>query len=83
MIILDKYILRQTIHIILDVFSLATIVALLSMFPFNFNIIPNTDIAYWISISVIASLIIAAVGLGIDTLVKLIILVVNIVEGRV
>lgn len=82
LIVFDKYALRQIVEIILNVFSLATVITLLSLFPFNFNIIPNPDVAYWVTFGVTAGLIVLAVGFGIGALVRFIKLIVNIAEGK-
>ena len=79
----DKYILRQIVHIMLDVFGLATVATLVAIFPFNFNVIPNTDVAYWAQIGVTVTLILVAVGFGIGALVKFIQLIVNAIQDKI
>lgn len=43
LIVYDRYILRQSANIVLNLFGVATIASLLYIFPFNFNAIPNFD----------------------------------------
>jgi hypothetical protein len=82
LIVFDKYVLRQIVEIILSVFSLATVVTSLSLFPFNFNVIPDPNVAAWVTFGVTVGLILVAVGLGIGALVRFIQLIVNTVEGK-
>ena len=78
LIIFDKYLLRETTLIVLNLFGIATVLALLSIFPFDFRIIPNTIIADISPIIATIALIGIAVGLGIGTLVSFVKLIVNI-----
>jgi len=82
MIVWDKYIVRQIAHIILSVFGLAAVVALLAIFPFNFNVIPNPDIAFAAQTGTTIALVLAAVGFGIGALVRFIQLIVNLAQGK-
>lgn len=80
-VIYDKYILRETVLIILNLFGLVTVVALLSIFPFNFSAIPSPPLAEVLPIIVTLILIIITVGLGIGTLVRIIKMIANIARG--
>jgi uncharacterized membrane protein len=82
LIAFDKYVLRQSVLIIMDVFGLATVVTLLSIYPFDFNVIPNTDAAWGAQIGATVTLILVAVGFGIGALARFIGLIVNLVEGK-
>jgi uncharacterized membrane protein len=82
LIIYDKYLLRETIMIILDVFGLATVLMLLSIFPFDFSVIPDGTAADITSISVTMALIFIAVGIGVGILVRLIKLISRIASGK-
>ncbi|MDZ4247493.1 MAG: hypothetical protein U1D67_10300, partial [Dehalococcoidia bacterium] len=62
LIILDRYILREIIHIVIDVFALVTVITLLSVFPFNFNVIPNAAVVTSLYFAVPALLIIIIFG---------------------
>jgi len=81
LIIFDRYILREVIQIVLDVLGLATVLTLLSIFPFDFSVIPDTtsaDITHIVVTVVLAGI---SVGFGIGILVRVIKLIVNLVKG--
>jgi uncharacterized membrane protein len=80
LIIYDKYWLRQTLQIILDIIGVVVVVNLLTIFPFNFSVIPNNTVASVIPIVVTIVLILIAVGLGVAALVHFIKLMVNLVR---
>jgi uncharacterized membrane protein len=81
LIILDRYILRELIHIIINAFSLWTVITLLSLFPFDFSVIPSTTAADATYLGVRIFLIFIAVAVGIAILVGVIKLIVNVVRG--
>jgi uncharacterized membrane protein len=83
MIILDRNILRQALHVIIDGFGLATVITLLVVFPFDFNVIPNSVAAAATNTGVTVVLIIIGVGFGISLLVRVIKLLVSIVRALV
>ncbi len=80
MIILDRYILREMIHIVINAFSLWTVLTLLSVFPFDFSVIPRTSAADATYLGVKIFLIFISVGIGIALLVRAIKLIVNVVR---
>ena len=82
LIILDKYLLREIIIIVLNCFGIAVVLTLLNLFPFDFSVIPNANIAAYTELGVRIALIATTVGLGIGTLVRFIKLVVNITKVR-
>ncbi len=82
LIAFDKYILRQAVETILAIFGITTVVNLLVIFPFNFSVIPNADIAFWAAFGLSATLIIIAIGMAIGTLVTLIQTVVNVAKNK-
>jgi hypothetical protein len=82
LIAFDKYMLSQSVHILLDVLGLATVVTLLSIYPFDFSVIPNTDAAWGAQIGTTVTLILLSVGFGIGALARFIRLIVNLVEGK-
>lgn len=82
LIAFDKYVLRQLVRTVLDVLGVVTVVSLLVIFPFNFNVIPNADIAFWTSFGLTSALIVVAVGMGVGALVRLIKLIVHVAEGK-
>jgi len=81
LIILDRYILRELIHIIINAFVLWTVVTLLSVFPFDFSVIPSITAADATYLGVWIFLILISVGVGIAILVGVIKLIVNVVRG--
>ncbi|MFC1786908.1 DUF4870 domain-containing protein [Halobacteriota archaeon] len=81
LIILDKYILREVLQIVIDSFGLATVATLLSVFPFDFSVMPNTAIAGSVHFGVTIALIFISFGIGIGILVRLIKLIVNMARG--
>jgi uncharacterized membrane protein len=81
LIILDRYILRELIHIVINAFSLWTVLTLLSIFPFDFSVIPSTTAADATYLSVRIFLLLISVGVGIAILVGVIKLIVNVVRG--
>jgi hypothetical protein len=82
LIIFDKYLLRETVVIVLTLFGIATVVTLLSIFPFDFSVIPNPNIAEVLSIVITIALIGITIGLGIATLVRFIKLIVNVLMKK-
>jgi uncharacterized membrane protein len=81
LIILDRYILREMIHIVINAFSLWTVLTLLTVFPFDFSVIPSTTAAEATYLGVRIFLILVSVGVGIAILVGVIKLIVNVVRG--
>jgi uncharacterized membrane protein len=83
LIIVDRKFLHKAIHIIIDVFAMVTVITLVSIFPFDFDVIPNTTAAVSTNIAVTVILICIAVGLGISVLVRIIKLLVDLVKMAV
>ena len=81
LIILDRYILREMIHIVINAFSLWTVLTLLTVFPFDFSVIPSTSAAEATYSGVRIFLIFISVVVGIALLVRVIKLIVNVVRG--
>jgi len=81
LIILDRYLLREVIHIVINVFSLWTVLTLLTVFPFDFSVIPSTSAADATYLGVRVFLIFISVVTGIALLVRAIKLIVNVVRG--
>jgi len=81
LIILDRYVLREMIHIVINAFSLWTVLTLLSVFPFDFSVIPNTTAAEATYLGVKIFLIFISVAVGIAILVRVIKFIVNVVRG--
>jgi len=81
LLILDRYGLREMIHIVINAFSLWTVLTLLTVFPFDFSVIPSTTAAEATYLGVQIFLIFISVGVGIAILVRVIKLIVNVVRG--
>ena len=81
LLVFDRYILRESTLIILIIFGIATAAILLSLFPFDFSVISNADVAYWVDLGVRIALILTIVGISIGTLVGIIRLILNTTRG--
>jgi uncharacterized membrane protein len=81
MIIFDRYILREILQIVIDAFSLASVVTLVIVFPFDFSVIPSASVAEGVDLGVAVVLICVSVGIGIGILVRSIKFLVNMVKG--
>lgn len=81
LIIFDRYILREIIHIVIDAFGLATVLTLISVFPFDFSVIPNNAAADATYLGVRILLVCISIGIGVGILVRLIKLIVNVAKG--
>ena len=81
LIILDRYVLREMIHIVINAFSLWTVLTLLTVFPFDFSVIPSTTAAEATYLGVKIFLVFVSVGVGIAILVRVIKLIVDLVRG--
>jgi hypothetical protein len=73
--------LREMIHIVINAFALWTVLTLLSVFPFDFSVIPSTSAADATYLGVRIFLIFISVGVGITILVRVIKFIVNVVKG--
>ncbi|UCD09498.1 MAG: hypothetical protein JSU79_02330 [Dehalococcoidales bacterium] len=81
MIIFDRYILHEVIRIVIDIFALASVIILVTIFPFDFYVIPSASIAEGVELGVTVVLICVCVGIGIGILVRSIKFLVNLVKG--
>ena len=81
LIIFDRYILRELILIIIDCFSLASVITLATVFPFDFYVIPSTSIAQGVELGLTVVLICVSVGIGIGIIVRGIKLLVDLIKG--
>jgi len=81
LLILDRYVLREMIHIVINAFSLWTVLTLLSVFPFDFSVIPSTTAAEATYLGVKIFLIFISVAVGIAILVRVIKFIVDVVRG--
>ena len=69
MIIYDNYRFRQTAHIIIFIIGIAVAVSLVSIFPFDFSVIPNATAVDVVPIVVTVFFILLAVFYGVTALV--------------
>ncbi len=69
MIIYDRYWFRQTAWIIFSIIGIAVTVSLVSIFPFDFSVIPNATAVDVVPIWITVILILMAVFYGISALV--------------
>jgi uncharacterized membrane protein len=80
MIIYDRYWLREIIQIVLTVIGVVVVVNLVSIFPFDFSVIPNATAVDIVPVVVTIVLIMIAVGLGVGVLVRSIKLIVSVAK---
>jgi uncharacterized membrane protein len=78
LIIFDRYLLRAATRIVLNLFGVAVVASLLSIFPFDFTLIPSAVVASALPVIVTIILICIAVGMGIAALVSFIRLIVKV-----
>jgi uncharacterized membrane protein len=81
LIVFDKYVLRELVNIVLDGFSLATVLSLLTIFPFDFSVIPDATAADMTGVAMTVTLIVIAVGISISVLARLIKLIIRLAAG--
>jgi len=82
-IIVDKNLLNQAIHIIIDGFGMAAVITLLVVFPFDFSVIPNEAAAAGTDLGVHIVLICISIGYGISIVVRIIKLLISIIKAVV
>jgi len=80
-IVHDRYLLRKMVLFIIDIFGLATVLSLLTIFPFDFSVIPGAAAAAATNVGVTVVLILIAVGIGISLLVRLVKMLVDLIRG--
>jgi uncharacterized membrane protein len=76
----DRYWLREAIQIILGAIGAGVVAKLIAIFPFDFTVITNPTAADIVPVAVTIVLIIIAVGLGVEALVRLIKLLVDVAQ---
>ncbi len=80
MIVFDRYLPRQGISIILHVFGLAVIFSFLSVFPFNFDVVPFSNAGQILRIMLTIVLVIAVIGLVVGIIVRIVRLIIAIIR---
>ncbi|MFC2067656.1 DUF4870 domain-containing protein [Chloroflexota bacterium] len=83
LVVFDKYLVRETTIMILNLFGIAATATMLSIFPFDFGAIPNLAVAGVLPVIAALVLIGIGVGLGITTLVRFIRLIICTATGTV
>ncbi|MBN1161171.1 MAG: DUF4870 domain-containing protein [Dehalococcoidales bacterium] len=83
LIFINNNIIRESIHVIMNGFGLASVITLLVVFPFTFDMIPNSAAVSGTTMGVRIFLVVLAVFFGIALLVKFIKLLVNILKAAV
>jgi uncharacterized membrane protein len=76
---IDKYIVRESTQLVLDILGIVSVAALLSIFPFNFR--PFGELAGPLDLSAHITLAVIIFGLAIGALVRFTKIVVNVVKG--
>lgn len=79
LMIYDGYFFRQMIHLVMDMFLVASVISLLVIFPFDFSVLPGNDLTNLLNPIITAVLILIAVATGIAILVRFIKMIVGIV----
>jgi hypothetical protein len=72
---------RQAVLIAVDALSLTMVLTLLTVFPFNFNVIPNHAVADATRVGVTAVLALVSVGILIGLVVRLVRFITNLARG--
>ena len=77
---IDKYILRETTLLVLDIFGAMVIINLIAIFPFDFSTFANADLTAWLELGLKVTLGIIVFGIGIAVIVRMIKILVNIIK---
>jgi uncharacterized membrane protein len=77
---IDKYVVRETVLLALDLFNITSVTALLSIFPFDFSVFGDV-LAGPLDLGIHLTLAFVILGLAISALVRFIKIVVNLVRG--
>ncbi len=64
----EKYVFRESVLILLALLGVASTATLLGLFPFDFSILPNADVAKWIELGLRIALIATIVMFSIEAL---------------
>ncbi len=79
MLAFDKYILRESLHLVLDLFSIASVTALLAIYPFDWS--PFGTLADALDLTAHLMLALTIFGISIGVLVRFIKIIVNVARG--
>jgi hypothetical protein len=64
----ERYVFRKSILILMSLLGVASTATLLSLFPFDFSILPSADVAKWIELGLRIALIGTIVMFSVETL---------------
>ena len=78
----DRYLVRQIILIVLHALGAGVAVTFLKVFPFDFNVVPNAELAAILPTVAIIVLIVIAIAMGVEALVRFIKLLIYISKKR-
>ena len=68
----ERYVFREYVLIFLSLLGVASTAVLLSLFPFDFSVLPSTDVAKWIELGLRIALIATIVMFSIEALKRVI-----------
>ena len=77
----ERYVIRESILIFLALLGVASTAILLSLFPFDFSILPSANAVKWSELGLRIALILTIVGMSIDALIKVNKLIRNVARG--
>jgi hypothetical protein len=77
----ERYVFRESFLIFLSLLGVASTATLLSLFPFDFSILPSADVAKWSELGLRIALILTIVMFSIDALIRVIKLTRNSARG--
>lgn len=82
LIVRDRYLLRQGVSIILHVFGLAAVLTFLTVFPFNFDVVPFPAASQVLSIVATMVFIVVAIGLVVGIVVRVVRIVITSIRAE-
>ena len=80
-LIWDKYLLRESMKVAVDVMALGAVTALVGIFPFDFSVLPGEVLTDIVSTALNITLIVISIGIGIGILVRVTKLLINLMRG--
>jgi uncharacterized membrane protein len=80
-IAIDHYRVRAPILIVLAALGMAAVVTFLRVFPFDFSVIPNPNVAAAMPTVAVVIMILITVGLGVSALVRFVRLMIHVSRG--
>jgi len=82
LIVRDRYLLRQGVSIILHAFGLAAVLTFLTVFPFNFDVVPFPAAPQVLSIIAAIVFIATAIGLVVGIVVRVVRIVITSIRAK-